>query len=217
MILSNAHAQATRSDPTDVQGWFSTALGFDLPKKWSAEMEYQARLFNNLNTFNGSYYSFGLEKKINKYIAVTAEYRLAKVLKGTYHRYSGGFVLDKKWKKTRTDLRVLYQNQIQDFDDPASERQFNHYIRARFRIRQPINKKTSLLFAVEPIYKLSPGITIDNYRIQTGLRYAILPMLDAEVYYINRPDYAKSYKRKYHVVGAGVKYEIKVNKKKSKM
>ncbi|MEY4629031.1 MAG: hypothetical protein RLZZ595_1357, partial [Bacteroidota bacterium] len=62
VLLGKVQGQATKSDPIDVQGWFSAGVGLDLPKKWKAEIEYQARLFNDMKSFNVSFYSIGLEK-----------------------------------------------------------------------------------------------------------------------------------------------------------
>ena len=56
-IITEVHAQATKSDPVDTQGWFSAGLDLNLPKKWKAEIEYQARMFNDFKSFNGSFYS----------------------------------------------------------------------------------------------------------------------------------------------------------------
>ena len=96
VILTSVNAQATKSDPVDSQGWFSAGVDLNLPKKWKAEIEYQARMFNDFKSFNGSFYSIGVEKELASSFSLLAEYRLSKVLKGTYNRISAGFVLDKK-------------------------------------------------------------------------------------------------------------------------
>lgn len=212
LLLSNGvFAQATKSDPVDQQGWVSAAVGFNLPKKWMAEVEYQARIFNDLQTFNGSFYSLGIEKGITPWFALQTEYRLAKVLKGTYNRISAGFVLDKKLNDIKLDLRVLYQNQVQDFDDPAKENDKNNFIRFRARAKKDLSKKVDLVVSFEPIYQLQSGVQIDNYRIQGGLKYNFTKATSVDFFYCNRPDYAKSYKRQYHVFGIAFKHEIKIN------
>ena len=213
LILQVSKGQATKSDPVDMQGWFGANVEADLPKKWSADLSYQARLNNNLANFNGSYYSVGLKKQLVKPLSVLVEYRLAKVLKGTYNRYSAGLEVDFNMKKFKSDIRLLYQNQIQDFDDPLKETDKDHFLRVRIRARVPLIKKTSLVLSTEPIYGTSSGFKIDNYRHQAGLRYDIKKYLQLELFYINRPDYAKSYKRQYHIVGTTFSYSFKVKKK----
>ena len=209
VILTKVQAQATKSDPVDSQGWFSAGLDLNLPKKWKAEIEYQARMFNDFKSFNGSFYSIGVEKELASSFSLLAEYRLSKVLKGTYNRISAGFVLDKKIEDFKFDLRVLYQNQVQDFDDPAKEIDKDNFIRTRLRMKKEVSKKVDMIIAFEPIYQVQEGLKIDNYRIQCGLRYNFTKKSSVDVFYINRPDYAKSYKRVYHILGLSFKHEIK--------
>ncbi len=211
LLLSNmVFAQATKSDPIDQQGWFSAGLELNLPKKWKAEVEYQGRLFNDLKTFNGSFYSIGIEKGLTRWFAVQTEYRLAKVLRGTYNRISAGFVLDKKINDVKLDLRMLYQNQVQDFDDPAKENDKNNFIRIRARAKKDLSEKIDLVVSLEPIYQIESGVKIDNYRIQGGLKYNFTKATSVDLFYCNRPDFAKSYKRQYHVFGIAFKHEIKI-------
>ena len=208
-ILTEVNAQATKSDPVDTQGWFSAGLDLNLPKKWKAEIEYQARMFNDFKRFNGSFYSIGVEKELASSFSLLAEYRLSKVLKGTYNRISAGFVLNKKLESVKFDLRVLYQNQVQDFDDPTKEIDRDNFIRTRLRMKKELSKKVDMIIAFEPIYQVQVGVKIDNYRIQGGLRYNFTKKSSVDVFYINRPDYAKSYKRVYHILGLSFKQEIK--------
>ena len=208
-ILTEVNAQATKSDPVDTQGWFSAGLDLNLPKKWKAEIEYQARMFNEFKRFNGSFYSIGVEKELASSFSLLAEYRLSKVLKGTYNRISAGFVLNKKLESVKFDLRVLYQNQVQDFDDPTKEIDRDNFIRTRLRMKKELSKKVDMIIAFEPIYQVQQGLKIDNYRIQGGLRYNFTKKSSVDVFYINRPDYAKSYKRVYHILGLSFKQEIK--------
>jgi hypothetical protein len=208
-ILTEVNAQASKSDPVDTQGWFSAGLDLNLPKKWKAEIEYQARMFNEFKRFNGSFYSIGVEKELASSFSLLAEYRLSKVLKGTYNRISAGFVLNKKLESVKFDLRVLYQNQVQDFDDPTKEIDRDNFIRTRLRMKKELSKKVDMIIAFEPIYQVQEGLKIDNYRIQGGLRYNFTKKSSVDVFYINRPDYAKSYKRVYHILGLSFKQEIK--------
>jgi hypothetical protein len=210
LLAIKGYGQATKSDPIDQQGWFSVGVDLDLPKKWKAEVEYQARVFNDLKTFNGSFYSIGVEKGISSWFALQAEYRLSKVLKGTYNRFSAGFVVDKKIKDLKLDLRVIYQNQIQDFDDPAKEIDKDDFVRVRIRGKKDLSDKLDVVVSLEPIYELQNGIKINNYRIQGGLKYHLTKKSSLDFFYINRPDYGKSYKRQYHIYGLSFKHEVKI-------
>lgn len=202
--------QATKLDPIDIQGWFSADIEADLPKKWSFDFSYQTRLNNNLTKNNGSYYSLGIKKRLIKPLSLLGEYRLSKVLNGTYNRFSAGVDIDYNLRKIKTDFRLLYQNQIQDFDDLLKEDDDDHFLRARLRGRFPLVKNTSIALSMEPIYKIASGIMIDNYRNQVSLRYDFKKYLHAEVFYINRSDYAKKYRRQYHIFGTTIIYSFKM-------
>ena len=213
LLFQFLEAQATKSDPVDMQGWFGANIEADFPKKWNVDLSYQARMNNNITNYNGSYYSIGVKKRLFRPISLLVEYRLSKVLKGTYNRYSFGFDIDYNLQKIKTDVRLLYQNQIQDFDDPIKEIDKDNFFRIRARVRFPVINRTSLVLSTEPIYGLSSGFSIDNYRHQLALRYDIDKNVQLELFYINRPDYAKSYKRQYHIFGTTLSYSFKVKRK----
>jgi hypothetical protein len=104
----------------------------------------------------------------------------------------------------------LYQNQVQDFVDPAKENDKNNFVRIRMRGRKQIFDKVDLNLSVEPIYQVRSGLQIDNYIFQGGLNYHFTKSTLMDIYYLNRPDFAKSYKRQYHVFGIAFKHEIKI-------
>ena len=214
-ILGTAElkAQATRTDPIDVQAWFGAGLDFDLPKKWQAGIEYQSRVENNVKTLKGSYYSFSLEKEIVKHVTVMGQYRLSKVQGEQFSRFGFGLTLDKKLGEVKTDLRLLYQNKQLDLVDPIDREAPDNYLRARLRGRKELSKKIDLIASFEPIYRIQQGVRIDNYRIQGGVRLHFNKAASLDIFYLNRPDYFKSYKRQYHVFGTAFSYEFKIKKR----
>ena len=125
-------AQTSKSDPKDNQGWFGAKLKLDLPSGWETNVDFQTRFINNLQLYNGSYSSVGVTKKINKVVELQSDYRLALVQKGTYHRISFGGEATKEIDRFKLGLRLLIQNQLQDFEDELKENQKEGYWRARF-------------------------------------------------------------------------------------
>jgi len=208
-------AQTSKSDPTDVQGWYGAGLKLDLPKKWAVNFDYQSRFYNNLKTYNGSYISLGFSKKIISLIELMAEYRLSLVQKGTYHRYSLGGELSKDIRKVELSLRMLFQNQLQDFDDATKDNDNSNYWRARFGVKYRFLKRFDLYASVEPIIKFGGRYFLDNWRNTVGIKARIFPGAKIDLYYIYRPDYAKSYNRTFHVIGLNVDYTLKLGKKKA--
>lgn len=207
------NGQATRTDPVDVQGWFGAGVDFDLPKKWQAGVEYQARIENNIKSLKGSYYSFSLEKEIVKHFTIIGQYRLSEVQAEQFSRFGFGFSMDKKLGDIKTDLRVLYQNKQLDVVDPIDQEPADNYLRLRFRGKRELTKNVDLIASAEPIYRVINGIRIDNYRFQGGLRINFSKAASMDIFYINRPDYFKSYKRQYHIFGTALNYEFKIKKR----
>jgi len=207
--------QTSKSDPTDVQGWYGAGLKLDLPKKWAVNFDYQSRFYNNLKTYNGSYFSLGFSKKVISLFELTAEYRLSLVNKGTYHRYSLGGELAKDIRKVELSLRMLFQNQLQDFDETTKSNDNSNYWRARFGVKYRFLKRFDLYASIEPIMKFGGRYFVDNWRNTIGIKAKIFPGAKVDLYYIYRPDYAKSYNRTFHVLGLNLDYTLKVGKSKA--
>lgn len=214
ILQSQLIAQTSKTDPKDWQGWMGGTLKFDLPKKWTPYIEYQARTYNNLKTYNGSYISIGVQKKVSKFVHLVGEYRLALVQKGTYHRYTFGAEYEKEKKKWDWGVRLLLQNQLQDFDEANKATQDEFYWRVRLGAKYELSKKVAAFASIEPIMKSGGRHFVDNLRNQLGLRFKIAPKTKLDVFYIYRPDYAKSYNRTFNIVGFDLIHTIKPKKKK---
>jgi hypothetical protein len=208
---------ATKADPTDIQGWYGTSFNTNLPRKWSANLNYQARFIDNMGYYNGSYLTLGAAKKLNKHLEFMGDYRLALVRAGVYHRFTFGAELSKKIKHLNLAFRFQLQNQLQEFDDVTKPTDKSGYWRTRFQGKYAFNKKWEAYASIEPIMKF--GATtyfVDNIRNTIGCKYKIKKDLKLDVFYIYRPDYAKSYNRLYHIIGLNADYSFKVKKHKKK-
>lgn len=212
-IYSNIHAQATKSDPIDIQGRFGADLNLDLPKKWDLGLEYQARVMQNFQTYSGSYLSLGFGKGVSKHLTLLGEYRFARLLDAVSHRLGVGLIADRKIGMWKTDFRVLAMNRVEDFDDVTELQNVDNYLRLRVRGRRKLDDRIELSLHAEPIYRMASGLQIDNYRFQAGFGYDINKHTTLQFYYLNRPDYAKKYFRQYHIFGLGFKYGFKPIKK----
>lgn len=214
LFCSTAAGQASFNDPVDMQGWYALSFNCAPAKKWKLDADYQYRSINNLKTYNGSYISLGASRKVVKNLDLMAEYRLALVNKGTYHRGSFGFQYGVDVKKWEFGLRGLFQNQVQDFDDTAKPNQSAGYLRFRFGAKYPIAKNVVLYGSVEPIFKINGIFITDNWRDQIGIKYKINRNWKLDAFYIYRPDYAKrTYNRYFHILGLGLEYYLKGKKK----
>lgn len=208
-------AQTSFSDPVDFQGWYGLGVKFNLPKKWTLDVDYQTRFINNLSLYNGSYFSFTGGKKIGKIVELMGEYRLALVKKGTYHRFSIGAEASKKFNKLSAGFRLLVQNQLQDFVNPSKANDTDAYWRTRFQLKYEIAKDWDLYASTEPIMKFKGNYFVDNWRNTFGVKVKILPHTKLDLFYIYRPDFGKSsYNRYFNIVGFNIDYSVPKKKKK---
>ena len=219
IITSNSQtviAQTSKLDPKDNQGWFGAKLKLDLPNGWETSLDFQTRFINDLQLYNGSYSSVGITKKINKTIELQSDYRLAIVQKGTYHRISFGGEATKEIDRFKLGLRLLIQNQLQDFEDELKENQKEGYWRVRFETNYAPTDRIDLYISPEPLIKFGETRTIDNWRNTAGIKIKVANRTKLNLFYIYRLDYAKAkYDRLFQVIGANVEYSFKLKKGKS--
>jgi long-subunit fatty acid transport protein len=205
-------AQTSKADPTDIQGWYGGTLDINLPRKWAAELDYQARYFNNVRTFNGSYISVGASKEIANFLSLQAEYRLALVSGLSSHRVSVGAEASQQFGEVDISLRALIQNRVQDFDDATISNDHSGYWRVRLGAKFGLVKKLDMYVQTEPIMKFGGVYFIDNWRNTIGFKYKFSKQLKLDAYYIYRPDFAKAtYNRLFHINGVSLIYSLKPN------
>ena len=216
-LSSSAGAQATPADPTDVQARFGLGLALDLPDRWAAAFRYQYRLVDDLARYQGSYLSAGLERGIGDHFTILANYRLALVDRGTYHRFGLGVEASAKVKKVKFSFRPQVQFQRQHFDnDDEFGSDDDVFLRTRAAVKLDLTKRLAVSASVEPYFKFGAKDLVDNWRNTLGLDYRVSKRLKVEGYYIYRPDYGKSYNRTFHIVGAGMELGLKPFRKKVK-
>jgi hypothetical protein len=206
-------AQTSKSDPNDFQGWYGAGVKIDLPKKWEVNINYQSRFINNMKTYNGSYITLGGSKKISRQLTALADYRLVLADNGLYHRFSIGSEAERKLSKFDLNFRLLVQSQLQDFDELEKANDDSGYWRIRFQAKTSLTKKLNLYVSTEPIMKFGGNYFIDNIRNTIGLKYKISDNTKIDLFYIYRPDFAKTtYNRLFQVVGINIDFNFKVKK-----
>ncbi|MFT3843933.1 MAG: DUF2490 domain-containing protein [Lacibacter sp.] len=204
-------AQTSISDPTDVQGRIGTGFQYNFSKKIKTEIEYQARFVNNLSTYYGSYVSLEGSYDLTKKVALIANYRLSLTTNGNANRYGAGITYETKlFTKMKLNLRpmVQYKKFIADDDDVSGNSNF--FVRTRLELDYSLTKKMNVYASVEPYFTFETDeYPIDNIRNTLGLKYEYAKNKKVEVYYIYRPDFAKSYNRTFHVIGVNLSFKAK--------
>ncbi|MEY4084725.1 MAG: hypothetical protein RL074_512 [Bacteroidota bacterium] len=214
IVNSNSiFAQTSRTDPNDNQGWYGAKLKLDLPSGWETSLDYQARFINDFNMYNGSYTTIGAAKKIAKHIELQGDFRLALVEKGTYYRGSFGFEASNGFGDFDFGLRMLVQNQLQDFDDEYKDNQRDGYWRVKLETNYAPTDGIQLYVSTEPIMKFGGVRPIDNWRNIAGVKIKVAKRTKLNLFYMYRPDFAKAtYNRLFQVVGVNLDYTLKIKK-----
>ncbi len=214
IVNSNSiFAQTSRTDPNDNQGWYGAKLKLDLPSGWETSLDYQARFINDFNMYNGSYTTIGATKKIAKHIELQGDFRLAVVEKGTYYRGSFGFEASNGFGDFDFGLRMLVQNQLQDFDDEYKDNQKDGYWRVKLETNYAPTDGIQLYVSTEPIMRFGGVRPIDNWRNIAGVKIKVAKRTKLNLFYMYRPDFAKAtYNRLFQVVGVNLDYTLKIKK-----
>lgn len=214
IVNSNSiFAQTSRTNPNDNQGWYGAKLKLDLPRGWETSLDYQARFINDFNMYNGSYTTIGAAKKIAKHIELQGDFRLALVEKGTYYRGSFGFEASNGFGDFDFGLRMLVQNQLQDFDDEYKDNQRDGYWRVKLETNYAPTDGIQLYVSTEPIMKFGGVRPIDNWRNIAGVKIKVAKRTKLNLFYMYRPDFAKAtYNRLFQVVGVNLDYTLKIKK-----
>jgi len=212
-----AGAQTSRADPTDLQGWIGASLRLDLPKRWAASLQYRLRMVDDIGTYRGSYFTPEVARGFGSHFKVMAGYRLALVDEGRFHRLAVGAEVDGKVGKVGAGFRSMLQYQRQNFagnDEQSSDD--DALLRTRFEAKLPVAKGVVLHGSSEPFFKFEGGYLVDNWRNTLGVKLEYAKNQKVDVFYIYRPDYAKSYNRAFHVIGLELEFEVKPLKGKKR-
>jgi hypothetical protein len=194
-------AQTSRADPNDIEGWAGVGLNLNLPKKWGADLSYQTRRQGNISTLKGNYWSPEIGRSLTKGIRTFFNYRYANTVNGNSSRLGWGLQFSAKKSKWSFDFRPQVQYTIRFADDGDIGN----------NTTWKINKKTDLYFSSEPYFTFEKGeYPIDNIRNTIGMKYEWIKNSKVDLFYIYRPDFAKSYNRTFHVIGLMFDLDLKI-------
>ncbi len=206
-----AAAQTSRTDPVDVQTRYGAGVNFDLPKKWEAALKYRLRLVDNSSAYRGSYLTAEAGHSPNKHFTFFSGYRLAVVDDGVYHRYGVGAQASTRLGATTLSLRPTLQYQLKHFsaDDEQSSAE-DVLLRTKLAAKFGVSQALDLYGSVEPYFTFSGAYPIDNWRNTVGIKYEYAKGKKLDLFYIYRPDYAKSYNRTFHIIGIDLDLDLKI-------
>lgn len=211
VCVPTLHAQTSRVDPVDFQTRYSAGVALNLPKKWEASVDYEVRMVSDASEYRGSYLSGEIGRPVfSKHFSLFTNYRYARVTDGSANRFGFGAQYERKLRKVNVSFRPMweYQASLSDDDEPiASSKSF---LRTRLRAKLPLTKRVAVYGSAEPYFTFTGDYPIDNWRNSLGTELQVVKHQKVNLYYIYRPDYAKTYNRTYHIVGAAYTVELKL-------
>ncbi|AFK02057.1 Protein of unknown function DUF2490 [Emticicia oligotrophica DSM 17448] len=197
---------------TDFQTWYDAAVKLNLKKGWKLSSRFRVRLNENSSNYRGSYLFLEGEKRVNKYIRVLANYRLAWVEGNQYHRFLIGTNAQFKTNGFTFFTRPMIQYQKEYFiNDESSNNDSESFLRLRSGLRYKINKHWETYAYAEPFFKIKSGkpLSTSFWQNSVGLTYEYNKNKYATIYYIWQPEVNKKYPDTNQILGLSLEFEIK--------
>ncbi|MEX2528226.1 MAG: DUF2490 domain-containing protein [Gemmatimonadota bacterium] len=204
-------AQTSRSNPTDLQAWYSTDVEVELTRRWELSLQYRFRMVDGASRYRGSYFYGTMQYELISWLDAVGDYRLGLVEEEAVgHRFG----LGAQATYDVGDLRLYARAKVQHRS--RSELEDNEYVtdertlvRTRFRARHPLSRNVDLLLSTEPYFTFEGEERLDNIRNQVELRWEYSQRKRLDLFYIYRPNFRKNYDRTFHVVGVGLHFEVR--------
>ena len=210
---ATAGAQTSRADPTDVQGWYQLGVDVDLPRKWESSIEYRLRTVENASAYRGSYLTTEIGRELFRRVSLFASYRYADVDAEVTHRFALGAEVARKLGRATLSFRPQVQHRLQGGDDEQGT-DAKTLVRTRLKLAHPLTGSLGVYASTEPYLDPTAGWAMDNWRNTVGTKWEYAKGKTVDLFYIYRPDYAKSYDRTFHVVGMNLGFDVKLGGRK---
>ncbi|HHG84377.1 MAG TPA: DUF2490 domain-containing protein [Bacteroidetes bacterium] len=200
------------------QQWFSATISQDVRKfRWS--LEQNVRMRYGFTITDNYFTAFGLRRKLNKRLVISANYRLGWKNPGinpaVYHRFNLDARLRKRWKKK--DLELTWRPRIQvKFRPDKREVDRTWYIRNKLTLSRKLNKKMDLWGAAEIYTQLNEayqGLNNDEWRAYLGLDIDVGKRKQLSLYYLYSKEFNQTAPFQTHVLGLNFAYRLKKMKK----
>ncbi|MFN8355936.1 MAG: DUF2490 domain-containing protein [Spirosomataceae bacterium] len=209
LVLITHKSTGWAQSKDDFQTWYGASLKLDFKKGWAVTGQYRLRLTENSSYYKGSYLFGQVDKRLNKYLLATANYRLAMVDVGTYHRYAVGLEGRYQLKGLSFFLRPMVQYQQQNFAGDDEQTDTDTYFRPRFTVKYQLSRRFDAYVYAEPFYKLDKNPNLDWWQNSAGIKYEFSKGKKINLYYIWQPDYSHKTFRTNHIVGIDLEFTIK--------
>ena len=196
---------------SDFQTWYGASLKLDLKKGWAVTTQYRTRIIQDASYYKGSYLFENVDYRINDYLEISANYRLAVIDVGTFNRFAFAVEGRYRLRKFTASFRPMIQYQHQNFNsDYGAKTDNNIYLRTRLEFKYDISRRWTANLYVEPFLKLDKKVAIDWWQNSLGVKYEFSKGMKVNLYYIWVPDYTHKKYHVYNIVGLELDFTIKV-------
>lgn len=167
--------------------WTGVGVEKKINKKFSVNLNAQARLVENISYTQTYLGEIGLSYKIIKNLEITGYYRFINRRKNetkdfkNRHRFYGDLSYDKKLGVIKLDYRLRYQHQFKDNDGEIG---FDtSYLRNKLEVSYPNKTKFTPYVSGDLFYEIN-GNGFDQIRPKAGVSYKInkKSSIDASVF-----------------------------------
>lgn len=214
-ICQTLSAQTSKTEPEDLQGWLVGNATVNLPKKWDVGTTFQWRTEGNISKYKGIYFSPEIGYKLMQKVRGFVQYRYATTNNGASSRVGLGMEYTDKAGAWNFDLRPQVQYTLAYAEDGDISSNSKWILRTRLSVRYGLSKNIDAFLQFEPFFTFDDSeYFIDNIRNTIGIKYEYAKDRKVSLFYIYRPDYARSYNRVFHVVGLKFDFDWKVKKRK---
>ncbi len=194
----------------DIESRTGVSFEREIIDDFTAEIELEARQFDNLRTFKVFIIEPALAYKINKRFDVGIIYRLSLEPTETKQRLAFEFKADEGFKRFDFSNRLRFQKDFEVNELP--ENLFRDRILISYNIRK---SKLSPYVNAEAFYLLHyKGNRFDQLRLGIGFDYKISKRLDLEAFFIREWQINQSEPVNTNIFGISLSVEVKKRKKK---
>ena len=214
--------KTTRAQTTDFGAWF----GFELEKEvkdWTFSLGEEIRTMDNMNSFRGSYTSFGMDYSPLKHLKFGTSYQFILYNDTEYddiqprHRLNLFTTGDLKWNNFKISLRERVQMTFKDESERDYKMNPKTSWRNRFELEYNIPRcKLTPAFSVETFYQLNnpDENKFDNIRYKLSGSYKLNKRNKFELY--GQFDHEINVKDPLDRTIIGIQYSLKLKDKKKK-
>ena len=208
------------AQPSDLQTRWGLELEKDFRKGFDLSLSYQARVGNNAQAFQGSYFSLSTGYKINKWLRAQAEIRYATSPVWDKFRTGAGLVARKNFHKNQLEIRLLYQYEWYYQSIPELGQNLSkNILRLRLQYTRKLVKNLKAFVGIEPRWMVKEQLGyVQRVRNSLGLEWGFFKHHSLQVVYFYQPEFNSSYtwNNTLHVINLNYLVSIPKLKKKQK-